>query len=238
MQTRKRVNEQTLREALAFLSGATAALMVCLFYLVAYANTPENRPEQDATATLAVTERTIKPISADAYMPLYLQTEPQWAHFPYANGTIGDSGCGLACAAMAIKYMTTQDVTPATLSDLVGASCLTDNVNDPAKFASWIVSTYPEYGITATPKFYLLESALDMVNSGWVCFAGLSGGFGEAIYASHVVLLWRSDDGGYWVRDPASAANSAHAFTAEELHSVDFSYFVGIRSGFYDIARH
>ena len=238
MRARKAVDRQLLREVLAFSCGTLAALVVCLCCFIAYANAPENRPEQVIAEPLTATERTIKPVPAGTYMPLYLQTEPQWAHFPYANGTIGDSGCGLACAAMAIKYMTTQDVTPATLSDLVGTSCLTGNVNDPAKFASWIISTYPEYGITATPKFYLVESALDKVNSGWMCFAGLSGDFGEASYTGHVVLIWRSDDSGYWVRDPASAANSARAFTAEELQGVDFSYFVGIRGGFYDTARH
>lgn len=221
-----------LREALAFACGALLSVAVCFAVVVITANTQDATAPEPETA-LPVSEPAYKPIPAGTYMPLYLQDEPQWGHFPYGGGTIADSGCGLACAAMAIKYMTTQDVTPATLADSVGASCLTGNVNDPSKFASWIIGTYPEYGIQATQKLYLLDSALDKVNNGWMCFAGLSGNFGDSDYSGHVVLIWRCDDGGYWVRDPASAANSARAFSAEELQGVDFSYFVGIRGGNY-----
>lgn len=223
-----------LHDALVFACGALAAMIVCAAAVVLAVNAQSHAMREQEPA-LSMAEPVYKPIPAGTYMPLYLQTEPQWAHFAYADGTIGDSGCGLACAAMAIKYMTTQDVTPATLADLVGASCLTGSVNDPSKFASWIISTYPEYDIQTTPKFYLLESALDKVNSGWMCFAGLAGDFGDSTYNGHVVLIWRSDDSGYWVRDPASAGNSARAFTADELQGVDFIYFVGIRGGNYGI---
>ena len=79
------------------------------------------------------------------------QTDPQWDYVPYAGGTIGDYGCGLTCAAMAIKYMTLQDITPLTLASFVGDACLTDGVNDPGKFCTWIAEHYPEYGIESTP---------------------------------------------------------------------------------------
>lgn len=134
------------------------------------------------------------PIAEGNHMPLWLQRDPQWDYVPYAGGTIGDSGCGLTCAAMAIKYMTLQEVTPLTLASYVGDTCLTD---------------------------------------GWLAFAGVTGDLGEEDYGGHVVLIWRADDDGYWVRDPASAANSARAFTLEELERVDFRYFYCIRGGFY-----
>ena len=41
-----------------------------------------------------------------------------------------------------------------------------------------------------------------------------------------------------WIRDPASAGNSARAFTLEELEQVDFHYFYCIRGGFYGTQRH
>lgn len=229
-------SRDALREGLAFACGALFAAALCFAVVVIVANV-QNHDQPEPETALPVSEPAYKPIPAGTYMPLYLQDEPQWGHFPYGGGTIADSGCGLACAAMAIKYMTTQDVTPATLADSVGTSCLTGNVNDPSKFASWIIGTYPEYGIQATQKLYLLESALDKVNSGWMCFAGLSGGFGDSDYSGHVILIWRSDDSGYWVRDPASAANSARAFSLEELQAVDFTYFVGIRGGNYGTTR-
>ena len=96
------------------------------------------------------------------------------------GGTIGDSGCGLVCAAMAVKYITTQDVTPLTVAGAVGTACLTDGVNDMEKFAQWIASTYEPYGITHTGKLYSLQSALAKVDAGAVCFAGVRGTFGDS----------------------------------------------------------
>lgn len=61
----------------------------------------------------------------------------------------------------------------------------------------------------------------------------MSGTLGDRDYGGHVVLIWRADDDGYWIRDPASAGNSARAFTLEELEQVDFHYFYCIRGGFY-----
>ncbi len=32
----------------------------------------------------------------------------------------------------------------------------------------------------------------------------MSGTLGDRDYGGHVVLIWRADDDGYWIRDPAS----------------------------------
>ena len=238
MKPRKAANRKLLREVCAFSCGALAALVFCFGCFVAFASAPENHTEQEQPEPLTVREREIKPVPAGTYMPLYLQTDAQWSEKPYASGTIGDSGCGLACAAMAVKALTTQDVTPLTLSDAVGNACLTDGVNDPEKFAQWIEANYGDYGIEVSQKVYALKRALAYVDDGWLCFAGLHGAFGDTEYGGHVVLIWRADDGGYWVRDPASAANSAHLFTTEELNAVDFRYFVCVRGGKYGNAGH
>ena len=179
-----------------------------------------------------------RPIAEGNSMPLWLQTDPQWDYIPYAGGTIGDHGCGLTCAAMAVKYMTLQDITPLTLASFVGDTCLTDGVNDPGKFCAWIAEHYPEYGIESTPISYDLAPVLQNVSDGWLAFAGMSGTLGDRDYGGHVVLIWRADDDGYWIRDPASAGNSARAFTLEELEQVDFHYFYCIRGGFYGTQRH
>lgn len=230
---RRRDSRGLLRKLLIFACGALFSMVLCFAFFIACASERPAAETIGETTALEVREQPVKPVLAGTYMPLYMQTDPQWAHVEYAGGTIGDSGCGLACAAMAVKCMTTQEVTPLTLADAVGASCLTGNVNDPSKFAAWIVGTYADYGIEATPKMYLLDSALDRVSSGWLCFAGLEGAMGDSDYSGHVVLIWRSDDSGYWVRDPASAANSARPFSKEELNAVDFRYFVCVRGGHY-----
>lgn len=227
-----------LREVAAFACGSLAALAFCFACFIGIASDPANHTEQPTPEPLTVREKVSKPVPAGTYMPLYLQTDTQWAAVPYASDTIGDSGSGLACAAMAVKALTTQDVTPLTLSESVGSACLTDGVNDPEKLAQWMADTYDDYGIEVSPKVYATKRALAYVNDGWLCFAGLSGSFGDSDYSGHVILIWKPDESGYWVRDPASAGNSAHVFTASELNAVDFSYFVCVRGGNYGNAGH
>lgn len=174
-----------------------------------------------------------RPLPEGNHMPLWLQTDPQWSYIPYAGGTIGDRGCSLVAAAMAIKYMTLQEVTPLQLADAVGDTCLTDGVNDPKKFCEYIQRVYPEYGIETTYQMWNMSDVAQFVDDGWMAFGGMSGKIGDSDYSGHVVLIWRSDDDGYWVRDPASAGNSSRPFTLEELEQVKFKYFYCIRGGLY-----
>lgn len=171
-------------------------------------------------------------------MPLYLQDDPQWASLPYAGDTIGNSGCGLACAAMTIEYLTTQRADPRILSDVVGSECLTDGVNDPGKFCAWIAEHYPTYNIHYSGIYFNAPDALEDVRNGKLVFASLTGYFGDQFYDGHIVLLWKSDDSGIWVRDPKSGANSQSPLTEDDFYSVQWVYFYSIWGGNYDTLRH
>lgn len=175
-----------------------------------------------------------RPVPEGVWMPLWLQTDPQWSQVGYSTGTIESHGCGLTCAAMAVKYMTTQDVTPLILSGSVGDECLADGVNDMAKFSRWICERYPEYGIEYSGAVWTLDEALGLVDDGWLVFAGMEGSLGDRQYGSHVVLLWGVDeDGGYLMRDPDDAENSARAWTRDELAAATWVSFNGLRGGHY-----
>lgn len=225
--------------ACLLLAGALASMVYCGALMVGASDGIERERAEAYDRGFSDAEEEQARIIADRplpegnHMPLWLQTDPQWSYIPYAGGTIGDSGCGLVCAAMAIKYMTLQDVTPLQLADAVGDTCLTDGVNDPKKFFEYIERVYPEYSIESTFTLWNLSDALHFVDDGWMAFGGMSGKIGEGDYGGHVVLIWRSDDEGYWVRDPASAGNSARPFSPEELGQVDFTYFYCIRGGLY-----
>lgn len=216
----------------AFLCGVLAALSISLAFMIAAANTQQPAPHPQTEQPETANDVPAGPKPAGTFMPLYLQAEPQWASVPYAGGTIGDSGCGLTCAAMAVTYLTGQEVTPPDLAAAVGDSCLTDGVNDPEKFGKWIVETYHDSGITSTGKLYRLDDALEQVDAGAIAFAGIHNGtLGDAAYMGHVVMIWRHDDAGYWVRDPASGANSARAFSREEMEQANLVYFVCMKGG-------
>lgn len=228
-----------LRIALAALLGALAGLT---FFAVCVMAQPRADLGPVSAFEVSDIDARDKPASPALYsgqtMPFYLQDDPQWAQLPYAGGTIGDSGCGLACAAMAIEFMTTQRTDPRTLADAVGDACLTAGVNDPGKFCAWIADHYADYGISHTDIYFNSSDALRDVRDGKMVFASLSGDFGERSYGGHIVLLWRSDGSGIWVRDPMSGANSQTPLTDDEFHSVNWVYFYSISGGNYDTQRH
>lgn len=189
----------------------------------------------------AETERTMtvcdRPIPEGNVMRPWLQDDPQWAHVPYAGGTVGDSGCGLACAAMALEYMTLQRVTPLRLADCVGDSCLTDGVNDMGKFCRYTEETYPGYGIESTGQMWRIDDALALVRDGWLAFCGMSGELGDSECDGHVVMPRTESDGSYWMRDPDSGGNSQRVWTEDEPREVDWKCFYGIRGGLYGAQR-
>ena len=224
---------QPLRCALAFMCGMLSALIACFALIVANSDGKSQSVEQPKTV-FAVNDATCKPIPSGTYMPLYLQDDVQWSHVDYAGGTIGDSGCGLVCASMAIKYLTTQDVTPMSLADAVGDACLTDGVSDAGKLAQWIAATYEEYGIEYSGKIYDFRLSIDQIEGGAVCLAGVRGAFGDSFYGSHIVLIWKPGNGDSWfVRDPASPGNSSRPWTIEELTAADIFYSACIKGGHY-----
>lgn len=177
------------------------------------------------TAALPVYEK--KTSAKSGYMPLFLQKDPQWADVAYSDETIGTYGCGLTAAAMALSYLNGREVTPDLLAAFVGENCLTDRVNDMAKFSAYMTKNY---SLKSRDTFWGTDEALKAVEDGWIVFAGVTGTLGERSYGSHVVMIWRENaDGTYALRDPDDGTNSIHAWTANELNAVTFTQFNAIK---------
>lgn len=177
------------------------------------------------TASLPVDEK--RTSAKSGYMPLFLQKDPQWADAAYSDESIGTYGCGLTAAAMALSYLNGREVTPDLLAAFVGESCLTDRVNDMAKFSAYLAKTYH---LKTRDTFWGTDEALKAVEDGWIVFAGVTGTLGERSYGSHVVMIWRENaDGTYALRDPDDGTNSIHAWTADELNAVTFTQFNAIK---------
>lgn len=177
------------------------------------------------TAALPVYEK--KTSAKSGYMPLFLQKDPQWADVAYSDETIGTYGCGLTAAAMALSYLNGREVTPDLLAAFVGENCLTDRVNDMAKFSAYMTKNY---SMKSRDTFWGTDEALKAVEDGWIVFAGVTGTLGERSYGSHVVMIWRENaDGTYALRDPDDGTNSIHAWTADELNAVTFTQFNAIK---------
>ena len=153
------------------------------------------------------------------------QIDEEWADYPYADDTIGESGCGLVCAAIAIEALTGDDVSPSKLAERVGDTCLTDGTNDMAKFIEYMNKTYPGYGIKSDGIYFDAEKALENAKSDKLVFASLVGYFGDSFYDGHLIVIKGTDGEGFIVRDPHSIGNSCRSFTYDELAHVDWVYF-------------
>lgn len=229
MQVRKRgrvvSDGQIVAAFLAFL--LLSLLCVGLAACVAHFASSQQNGAATESETFSVSDTPApKVIPAGRTMPLYLQDDVQWAHIEYAEGsTVAESGCGLACAAMALEYLTNQKTTPRDLQGVVGDSCTVHGVNDMALFGGYMEQAY---GLSQSDIYYKLEQALDDVSNGSVVFASLSGSFGDSSYGGHLVVIWRVDGDAVYVRDPDSGANSQRSFTRDELSRVEWSYFYSL----------
>ena len=224
----------SLRLAVAALLGFAVGMCLWFSLTVSHINDDVNATAQtykqgysDGYIAAIPVYDTAKTSAKSGYMPLFLQKDPQWANVAYSDETIGTYGCGLTAAAMALSYLNGNEITPDLLAAFVGESCLTDRVNDMAKFSAYLAKTYH---FEARDTFWGTGEALKAVDDGWIVFAGVTGTLGERSYGSHVVMIWReSTDGTYALRDPDDSANSIHAWTADELNAVTFTQFNAIK---------
>lgn len=167
------------------------------------------------------------------YVPMMLQTDPQWSDVQYGQDTIGESGCGLVAATMALDYLAGVHKAPDALAAEVGDSCLVEASNgvgldnDMAAFGRYFAE---QYGLKTSERYYDAQNALESLKGGNLVFASTDGPIGGTEYPEgHIVLLWRAADGQVWLRDPASAVNSSEPVSEVEfVGNIRWSYFYTI----------
>lgn len=156
-------------------------------------------------------------------MPLYLQEDEAWASLPYANGTVGGSGCGLAAAAMAMSYLAKAECTLPYLYSEVGSSCTVNGLNNMSGFAEYASRAY---GIESSDIFFSVDDAIARsMQDGSVVACSMTGALGDRSYGGHIVLLWSPDNNVIRIADPASADNSSRQYSIDEVKSIRWSYF-------------
>ena len=169
----------------------------------------------------------VKDDAADrSHVPLYLQTDPQWAGDSYSTGTIESHGCGLVSAAIATTYLTGECVTPDLLSVYAGDAFLSGELNDSDLICRWLSE---HYDIKWSGEKWYLEDAVKMLDEGYVVLAAMGGQLGEENYGGHIVLLYEhTDDDCFYIRDPFSGNNSVHKFSRQEIEQADWGSFNGL----------
>lgn len=155
-------------------------------------------------------------------MPMYLQADAAWGGIPYASSNLENAGCGLVAASMAFEYLSREPVDPPALLAEVGETCLTGGVNDPGRFCDYAVG---RYGFEASGIYWSIGEAVASVTEDSVAFASVKGTFGDNWYGGHIVLIWKVDEQGVWIMDPAHAGNSSRPFSMDELERTNWVYF-------------
>lgn len=159
-------------------------------------------------------------------IPLYLQTDPQWASDSYSTGTIESHGCGLVSAAIATSYLTGERVTPDLLSNAAGDAFLSSGLNDSDVICRWLSE---HYGFQWSGEKWYLDDAIQMLDDCYVVLASMEGQLGEENYGGHIVLLYEhTDDDCFYLRDPFSGNNSVRKFSRQEIEQVDWGSFNGL----------
>ena len=204
---------------------AVLALVACVIMFIctmAYSGSTTQTSDDEASGSSHSTDVIVYDRSQHV-MPIYNQTDPDWAGTPYLSGTIGSHGCGLVCASMAYSYIFDEELEPDELLEMVGDTCSTDGVNDMMKFARWLSDNYD--GGIRYERVWLLDTLKQSVNANDVVFAGMSGILGDRMYSSHVVLMTDMTATGASIIDPYEPDNT-RMFTWDELERSGFIYYV------------
>lgn len=227
----RRSSARALERAAWALSLVLAAEIGGLGALVASATAEGSREAVRACEAHEVGLRPASDIEATAprAVPLLFQEDERWAGLPYATaeGTVASHGCGLVAASMAASYFAGREVAPPELLAQVGNSCTTGGVNDMGKFCVALAGAYE--GVWFSGQLWTSDEALEYVRAGALAFAGMSGQLvdGGKDYGGHVVLVYRVDDSGVWVRDPDDEGVT-EPMALERFEQVNFTYFYAI----------
>lgn len=163
--------------------------------------------------------------------PLYYQADERWGGLPYAtaDSDIAESGCGLCAAAMAASYITGDDITPPVLLNLVGNRCIDGGMNHMGRFCKELHDLYgAEY-----VDLWTLDDAESYLRDGWMLFSGMGGSVyeGGKECGAHVLLIWKCDEDGVYIRDPDDPTLMAPV-SWERFREIEWgSYFYAIRKG-------
>lgn len=165
------------------------------------------------------------------FVPMYMQTDMQWANINYGVGTIGDTGCGLCCGSMAIQQLFGMTINPMELSNLAGDALLSDGVNDISKIANYIYNSFgAENSVEISQEISDKDAVYEYVNNDWLLFGSCYGTIGDfdTSDSGHIVLIYDVDENGFYIRDPYCITNNRQ-FGFDEFNNIEWSHFFGLR---------
>lgn len=157
----------------------------------------------------------------------YCQWDSRWANYPYGNGTIRSSGCGITCMAMVVATLCNNNVTPPIMADL----SMTNNgyVSGQGSSMPNVVAaasrlyglSYQNIGISEIPAYISDKNALII----WGCHTG----YFSSSSAGHVMIIRGVDStGNFLLADPNRQENNTRSFTPEFIQGEAKGYYIAV----------
>ncbi len=147
--------------------------------------------------------------------PLLLQWDYRWGYMQYGSeGTMGTSGCGPTCLAMAVFYLTKNpDVTP----DVVAKYSLEHNYYVKDVGTAWsFLDHYPTLYDLNVSHVYLNENYLKAeLDKGNVLICSVRPG--DFTYGGHFIVIYGYDENGFKINDPKCAYRSTLTWTFDQI---------------------
>ncbi len=147
-------------------------------------------------------------------VPLFIQWDDRWSYYSYGDDVIGTTGCGPTCLSMVVVGLTGKtQYTPIAIADFamsenyysVGAGTAWSLFNEGVKKLGLDVRTV---GLSETSMAAALNSGELLVIS-----------VGPGIFTSqgHYIVVYKYENGKFYVKDPNSKLRSNTAYAFDEF---------------------
>ena len=149
-------------------------------------------------------------------VPTFVQWDDRWGYLPYGDNIIADSGCGPTCLSMAMVALTGKtQYTPITVSNFAEKNgYYVDGVG-----SSWdlMLGGAKKLGLQSGQISIKEESIKSALEGGKLVI--LSMGPGIFTKGGHFILIYKYENGKFYVKDPNSWEKSDQGFTYSQFGS-------------------
>ena len=149
-------------------------------------------------------------------IPTFIQWDERWGYIPYGDNVIGDSGCGPCCLSMAVTALTgkTQYTPPAICRFAEKNEYYVEGVG-----TAWdlMLGGAQKLGLMSENIHIEEDSIKRELEEGKLVI--LSMGPGIFTKGGHFILVYKYEDGKFYVKDPNSRIRSDKGYTYEEFGS-------------------
>lgn len=147
--------------------------------------------------------------------PLFLQFDPRWGYLPYGSrGTVGSSGCGPSCLAMAIFHLTgDRSCTPGAIAQY----SLENGYYVEGVGTAWsLLANYPtQFGLTSYQINWSEANLKAELDKERVLICSVRPG--NFTSAGHFIVIYGYDENGFKINDPKCVYRSQLSWTYEQI---------------------